>query len=68
VLGYAAGLLASLWLDVPSGAMIVCAIVIVGAGMALLSRGASGIPRLAPGGDHKTAAPIAMTNGDREIQ
>ena len=29
VLGYAAGLLASLWLDLPSGAMIVCAMVVV---------------------------------------
>src|SRR6195256_4357301 len=29
VLGYAAGLLASLWLDLPSGAMIVCAMVLV---------------------------------------
>jgi len=38
VLGYAAGLLASLWLDLPSGAMIVCAMVVVGAGVALLGR------------------------------
>jgi len=38
VLGYAAGLLASLWLDLPSGAMIVCAMVVVAAGMALLGR------------------------------
>lgn len=29
VLGYAAGLLASLWLDLPSGAMIVCAMVLI---------------------------------------
>src|SRR5207245_7944794 len=38
VLGYAAGLLASLWLDLPSGSMIVCAMVVVGTGMALLGR------------------------------
>ncbi len=35
VLGYAGGLLASLWLDLPSGAMIVCAMAAVGAGVAL---------------------------------
>ena len=29
VLGYAAGLLASLWLDLPSGAMIVCVMVLI---------------------------------------
>jgi len=38
VLGYAVGLLASLWLDLPSGAMIVCAMVVVGTGVALLGR------------------------------
>jgi zinc/manganese transport system permease protein len=37
-LGYAAGLLASLWFDLPSGAMIVCAMVIVAVGMAFLGR------------------------------
>jgi len=29
VLGYALGLLASLWLDLPSGSMIVCAMIAV---------------------------------------
>jgi zinc/manganese transport system permease protein len=38
VLGYAVGLLASLWLDLPSGAMIVCAMVVVGTAVALLGR------------------------------
>jgi zinc/manganese transport system permease protein len=38
VLGYAAGLLASLWLDLPSGSMIVCAIVAAGVLVALLGR------------------------------
>jgi len=38
VLGYAAGLLASLWLDLPSGSMIVCTIVAFGGLVALLSR------------------------------
>jgi zinc/manganese transport system permease protein len=41
VLGYAAGLLVSLWLDFPSGAMIVCAMVAVGAGAALFGRRAT---------------------------
>jgi zinc/manganese transport system permease protein len=45
VLGYAGGLLASLWLDLPSGAMIVCAMVVVAVGMALLGRrGAASAP------------------------
>jgi zinc/manganese transport system permease protein len=38
VLGYGVGLLASLWLDLPSGSMIVCAIVASGALVAFLSR------------------------------
>jgi hypothetical protein len=38
VLGYAVGLFGSLWLDLPSGSMIVCAIVAAGALMGLLSR------------------------------
>ena len=38
VLGYAAGLLASLWFDLPSGAMIVCAIVAAGVLVGLLGR------------------------------
>jgi zinc/manganese transport system permease protein len=38
VLGYAAGLLASLWLDLPSGAMIVCAMVAAGVLVAFLGR------------------------------
>jgi zinc/manganese transport system permease protein len=38
VLGYAVGLLASLWLDLPSGSMIVCAIVAVGLLFACLGR------------------------------
>jgi zinc/manganese transport system permease protein len=38
VLGYAAGLLASLWLDFPSGAMIVCAIAAAGLLIAGLGR------------------------------
>jgi zinc/manganese transport system permease protein len=38
VLGYAAGLLASLWLDLPSGAMIVCAMVGAGALVAFVGR------------------------------
>jgi zinc/manganese transport system permease protein len=41
VLGYAVGLLASLWFDLPSGAMIVCAMVAVGMLMALFGRRAS---------------------------
>ena len=41
VLGYALGLLASLWLDLPSGATIVCAMAIVGAGMSLAMRSAA---------------------------
>jgi len=40
VLGYAAGLLASLWMDLPSGAMIVCVMIAVGSGVAFLGRGA----------------------------
>jgi zinc/manganese transport system permease protein len=36
VAGYAAGLLASLWLDLPSGAMIVCCIVVAGIATARL--------------------------------
>lgn len=43
VLGYALGLLGSLWMDLPSGSMIVCAIVGVGVIMAALDRrGAAG--------------------------
>ncbi|HEY6720016.1 MAG TPA: metal ABC transporter permease [Burkholderiales bacterium] len=38
VLGYAAGLLASLWLDLPSGAMIVCAMAVSGLLIAGLGR------------------------------
>jgi len=38
VLGYGAGLLASLWLDLPSGAMIVCAMVAAGALVAFVGR------------------------------
>ncbi|MGB5080176.1 MAG: metal ABC transporter permease [Burkholderiales bacterium] len=38
VLGYAVGLLGSLWLDLPSGSMIVCAIVAAGLVMAYLCR------------------------------
>jgi len=38
VLGYAAGLLASLWLDLPSGAMIVCAMVAAGVLVAFAGR------------------------------
>jgi len=38
VLGYAAGLLASLWLDLPSGSMIVCTIVASGILVALVGR------------------------------
>jgi zinc/manganese transport system permease protein len=38
VLGYAAGLLASLWLDLPSGSMIVCTIAASGILIALLGR------------------------------
>ena len=38
VLGYAAGLLASLWLDLPSGSMIVCAMVAVGVLVAYFGR------------------------------
>jgi zinc/manganese transport system permease protein len=38
LLGYASGLLASLWLDLPSGAMIVCAMVLVAALAAGLER------------------------------
>jgi len=41
VLGYAAGLLASLWLDLPSGAMIVCAMVAAGVLVAFAGRRAS---------------------------
>jgi len=40
VFGYGVGLLASLWLDLPSGAMIVCVMIAVGVGIACLSRGA----------------------------
>jgi len=39
VLGYAVGLLASLWLDLPSGAMIVCVMIAAGMGIAYLGRG-----------------------------
>ena len=39
VLGYAVGLLASLWLDLPSGAMIVCVMIAVGMAIAYLGRG-----------------------------
>jgi zinc/manganese transport system permease protein len=38
LLGYASGLLASLWLDLPSGSMIVCTIVASGILVALLGR------------------------------
>ncbi|HET7201485.1 MAG TPA: metal ABC transporter permease [Burkholderiales bacterium] len=38
VIGYAVGLLASLWLDLPSGSMIVCSIIAVGLLVAFLSR------------------------------
>jgi zinc/manganese transport system permease protein len=38
VLGYAAGLLASLWLDLPSGSMIVCTIAAAGVLVAFLGR------------------------------
>ena len=38
VLGYAVGLLASLWLDLPSGPMIVCAMVAAGLLVALVGR------------------------------
>ena len=38
VLGYAAGLLASLWLDLPSGAMIVCTMVAAGVLVAFFGR------------------------------
>jgi zinc/manganese transport system permease protein len=38
VIGYAVGLLSSLWLDLPSGSMIVCAIIAVGLLVASLSR------------------------------
>ena len=38
VLGYAAGLLVSVLTDLPSGAMIVCALVAVGVAMSLLAR------------------------------
>lgn len=38
VLGYAAGLVGSLWLDLPSGSMVVCAIVAAGVLVALLGR------------------------------
>jgi len=38
VLGYGVGLLASLWLDLPSGSMIVCAIVACGVLVGLLGR------------------------------
>jgi zinc/manganese transport system permease protein len=41
VLGYASGLLASLWLDLPSGAMIVCAMVAAGALVAFVGRRAA---------------------------
>ena len=40
VLGYAVGLLASLWLDLPSGAMVVCVMIAAGLGIAFLGRGA----------------------------
>ena len=39
VLGYAVGLLASVWLDLPSGAMIVCVMIAVGMAIAYLGRG-----------------------------
>jgi zinc/manganese transport system permease protein len=38
VLGYAVGLFGSLWLDLPSGSMIVCAIVAAGALVGFLGR------------------------------
>jgi len=38
VIGYAIGLLSSLWLDLPSGSMIVCAIIAVGLLVAFSSR------------------------------
>ena len=38
VLGYALGLLASLWLDLPSGAMIVCVMIAAGVAIAYLGR------------------------------
>jgi zinc/manganese transport system permease protein len=38
VLGYAIGLLASLWLDLPSGSMIVCTIAAAGALVAFVGR------------------------------
>jgi zinc/manganese transport system permease protein len=38
ILGYALGLIASAMTDLPSGSMIVCAMVAIGAAMALLSR------------------------------
>jgi zinc/manganese transport system permease protein len=38
VLGYASGLFASLWLDLPSGSMIVCTIAAAGALIAFLGR------------------------------
>jgi len=41
VLGYSVGLLASLWLDLPSGAMIVCAMVAAGVLVASVGRRAS---------------------------
>lgn len=44
VLGYAVGLLASLWLDLPSGAMIVCAMAVVGGGVAWFGRRAAAGP------------------------
>ena len=39
VLGYALGLIASAWADLPSGAMIVCAMVVAGALMAAVAAG-----------------------------
>ena len=38
VLGYAAGLLTSLWFDLPSGSMIVCTVIAVGALMSCFDR------------------------------
>jgi ABC-type Mn2+/Zn2+ transport system permease subunit len=37
VLGYAAGLIVSATMDLPSGALIVCAMALIGAAMALLT-------------------------------
>jgi zinc/manganese transport system permease protein len=43
VLGYAAGLLASLWLDLPSGSMIVCAMIAVAVLVAYFDRRISAV-------------------------